>query len=72
MSYCPVANTIEGSPMKKDEKQDPTKEISTRKVIAVEFLSLDGMVGTPDQWHSPYFDDEMGRLETASLLWTLC
>ena len=32
-----------------------------REVIAAEFLSLDGVMESPDQWHFPYFDDEMGR-----------
>jgi hypothetical protein len=44
MSFCPVANTIEGSSMKEDEMQNLTKEISMRKVIAAEFLSLDGVM----------------------------
>jgi hypothetical protein len=24
------------------------------------FISLDGVVESPDRWHFPYFDDEMG------------
>jgi dihydrofolate reductase len=32
-----------------------------RKVIANLFISLDGVVERPDQWHFPYFDDEMGQ-----------
>src|ERR687893_264933 len=32
-----------------------------RKVIASEFLSLDGVMEAPDQWHFPYFNDEMGE-----------
>ena len=32
-----------------------------RKVIASEFLSLDGVFDAPDQWHFPYFNDEMGE-----------
>ena len=31
-----------------------------RKVVAAEFLSLDGVMESPDQWHFPYFNDEMG------------
>ncbi len=31
-----------------------------RKVIAAEFVSLDGVFESPDKWHFPYFDDEMG------------
>jgi len=32
-----------------------------RKVVASEFVSLDGVVGSPEQWQLPYFDEEMGR-----------
>lgn len=31
-----------------------------RKVIASMFISLDGVVESPDKWHFPYFSDEMG------------
>jgi dihydrofolate reductase len=31
-----------------------------RKIIASMFISLDGVVEAPDQWHFPYFNDEMG------------
>jgi dihydrofolate reductase len=32
-----------------------------RKVVISEFVSLDGVVGSPQRWHLPYFDEEMGR-----------
>jgi dihydrofolate reductase len=32
-----------------------------RKLVAAEFLSLDGVMESPDQWHFPYFNDEMGQ-----------
>jgi dihydrofolate reductase len=32
-----------------------------RKVVVSEFVSLDGVFETPDQWHFPYFNDEMGQ-----------
>jgi dihydrofolate reductase len=32
-----------------------------RKIIAGLFISLDGVVEAPDQWHFPYFNDEMGQ-----------
>ena len=32
-----------------------------RKVVAAEFLSLDGVMGSPDKWHFPYFNEEMGQ-----------
>jgi dihydrofolate reductase len=31
-----------------------------RKIISGLFISLDGVVEAPDQWHFPYFDDDMG------------
>src|SRR3712207_1812804 len=37
------------------------EEVTMRKVVASEFLSLDGVMEAPDQWHFPYFDDEMGE-----------
>ena len=32
-----------------------------RKVVAAEFVSLDGVFEAPDRWHFPYFNDEMGQ-----------
>jgi dihydrofolate reductase len=31
-----------------------------RQIKANFFISLDGVVESPDQWHFPYFDDDMG------------
>jgi dihydrofolate reductase len=38
-----------------------------RKITAGLFISLDGVVEAPDQWHFPYFSDEMGAAVGASL-----
>lgn len=32
-----------------------------RKIVSNFFVSLDGVVESPDQWHFPYFDDAMGQ-----------
>lgn len=32
-----------------------------RKIVAGEFLSLDGVMEAPNEWHFPYFNDEMGQ-----------
>jgi dihydrofolate reductase len=32
-----------------------------RKIKSYFFISLDGVVESPDKWHFPYFDDEMGN-----------
>ena len=31
-----------------------------KKIVAGMFISLDGVVEAPDQWHFPYFNEEMG------------
>jgi dihydrofolate reductase len=38
-----------------------------RKISADLFISLDGVVEAPDQWHFPYFNDEMGAAVDATL-----
>ena len=32
-----------------------------RKIVAGLFMSLDGVIEAPEQWHFPYFNDEMGE-----------
>ncbi len=38
-----------------------------RKVIASEFVSLDGVMESPEKWHFPYFNDEMGEAIGAAM-----
>jgi dihydrofolate reductase len=38
-----------------------------KKITAGLFISLDGVVEAPDQWHFPYFNDEMGAAVDAGL-----
>ena len=38
-----------------------------RKIIAGLFISLDGVVQNPQDWHFPYFNDEMGAAVSATL-----
>ena len=38
-----------------------------RKLTAGLFISLDGVVGEPQEWHMPYFNDEMGAAVDAQL-----
>ena len=38
-----------------------------RTITAGLFMSLDGVVEAPDQWHFPYFNDEMGAAVDAQL-----
>jgi len=32
------------------------------RIVSNFFISLDGVVESPDQWHFPYFDDAMGAI----------
>ena len=38
-----------------------------RKVVASEIVSLDGVVESPDKWHFPYFNDQMGNAIGAAM-----
>ncbi|HEV8602471.1 MAG TPA: dihydrofolate reductase family protein [Gaiellaceae bacterium] len=38
-----------------------------RKLVAAFFISLDGVVESPDKWHFPYFNDEMGEAIGAAM-----
>jgi len=44
-----------------------SKEAPMRKVIASELVSLDGVMESPDRWHFPYFNDEMGEAISAAM-----
>jgi dihydrofolate reductase len=33
-----------------------------RKIVAGLFVSLDGVIESPETWHFPYFNDEMGQV----------
>ena len=37
------------------------------RIVSNFFISLDGVVESPDQWHFPYFDDEMGSVIGAGM-----
>jgi dihydrofolate reductase len=37
------------------------------KIVSNFFISLDGVVESPDKWHFPYFDDEMGKIIGAGM-----
>jgi dihydrofolate reductase len=47
--------------LKKEEKRCRGGDAEMRKVVAAEFVSLDGVMESPDKWHFPYFNEEMGQ-----------
>jgi dihydrofolate reductase len=38
-----------------------------RKLIVSEFLTADGVMEAPNEWHGPYFDDDMARTVAAQM-----
>jgi dihydrofolate reductase len=46
---------------------DSVEAKTMRKITAGLFISLDGVVEAPDQWHFPYFNEEMGAAVDATL-----
>lgn len=38
-----------------------------RKIVAGLYMSLDGVVESPEKWSGPYFDDEMGQAVGAQM-----
>src|SRR5215203_1304 len=57
------------SPCHHVHNTQPTRseEAPMRKVIASEIVSLDGVVESPENWHLPYFNDEMGEAIGAAM-----
>jgi CubicO group peptidase (beta-lactamase class C family) len=49
------------------EMQDQTKEVIMRKVTVVEFLSVDGVVGSPEEWAFSYSNDEMEEANASGM-----
>jgi dihydrofolate reductase len=50
-----------------DDPTRRTKEVSMRKITAGLFVSLDGVVESPERWQLPYFNDEMGEAVGAAM-----
>src|SRR5215217_2854397 len=44
-----------------------SKEHPMRTIVAGLFISLDGVFESPDKWHFPYFNDEMGEAVGAQM-----
>jgi dihydrofolate reductase len=38
-----------------------------RKIVAGLFVSLDGVAESPEKWHFPYFNEEMGQIVGAQM-----
>src|SRR5919199_6534456 len=53
--------------LRADDRERRRKEVSRRKVVASEFVSLDGVMESPEKWHFPYFNDEMGEAIGAAM-----
>jgi len=56
-----------GAVTKASELRDRTKEASVRKVVAVELVSLDGVMETPEEWAFAYSNDEMEQANVSGM-----
>ena len=50
-----------------DEVQALTKEVAVRKVVAVEFVLVDGVMESPEEWASSYTNDEMEEANASGI-----
>jgi len=41
--------------------------VNMRRIVAAEFVSLDGVMEAPDAWHGAYVDDEVGAATAAQM-----
>jgi hypothetical protein len=49
------------------EMKDRTKEVSVRKVIATELVSVDGVMEKPEEWAFSYSNDEMEEANASGM-----
>ena len=49
------------------EVQAPKKEVAMRKVVAVEFVSVDGVMEAPEEWAFSYTNDEMEEANASGM-----
>src|SRR5918995_906308 len=49
------------------EMQDQTEEVSMRKVVASELVSLDGVMESPEKWSFRFHNDEMAEANEAGM-----
>jgi hypothetical protein len=47
--------------------KDRTKEVSVRKVIATELVSVDGVMEKPEEWAFSYSNDEMEEANASGM-----
>jgi dihydrofolate reductase len=47
--------------------QERTKEVPVRKVVAVELVSVDGVMESPEEWAFSYSDDEMEEANASGM-----
>jgi dihydrofolate reductase len=44
-----------------------SKESTMRKIVAGLFITLDGVMESPDKWQFPYFNEELGQAVTSQM-----
>jgi dihydrofolate reductase len=54
-------------PAEAGEMQGRTKEFSMRKVVALELVSLDGVMESPERWSFQFHNDEMAQANASGM-----
>jgi hypothetical protein len=52
---------------KASDWQDRTKEVPVRKVVALELVSVDGVMESPEEWAFSYTNEEMEEVNAGGL-----
>ncbi len=61
---CLVGSSVRGSQMQSSlERDDPMSKPTTRRLAATLFVSLDGVVESPEKWSFPYWNDEIAKFK---------
>ena len=47
--------------------KDRTKEVSARKIVAWELVSVDGVMESPEEWAFSYSNDEMDEASASGM-----
>jgi dihydrofolate reductase len=68
--YPLIYLSVDAPPVSPAIPSEPTlraKEVRMRKVVAVELVSLDGVVESPEEWAPPYSNHEMEEANAAGM-----
>jgi dihydrofolate reductase len=62
-----VSAGTRGAVRKASELQDQTKEVPVRKLVALELVSVDGVMESPEEWAFSYSNEEMEEANASGM-----